>query len=138
MTIAGTASTLASTSTSTRITGDELKITLPMADTVAGGETVTVALSADAIVDRAGNGIAAVAATTVTTVPGAPTVLTAAAAPTVTPQAAIALSWTTPASDGGSAITRHQYRQKSGSGSFGAWTDIATAPRAQPTRPATP
>ena len=35
----------------------------------------------------------------------------------------VALSWTT-AGDGGSAITKHQYREKEGSGSYGSWSDI--------------
>ena len=58
------------------------------------------------------------------TVPDAPTALTAVPAPDTTPQLAFDLSWTAPASDGGSAITKHQYRFKTGSNTFGAWTDI--------------
>ena len=58
------------------------------------------------------------------TVPDAPTMLTAEPAPDTTPQLAFDLSWTAPASDGGSAITKHQYRFKTGSNTFGAWTDI--------------
>ena len=56
--------------------------------------------------------------------PDAPQTFAAVPAPTTTPQVAIALSWTAPTSDGGSAITKHQYRYKSGSGAFGDWTDI--------------
>ena len=56
--------------------------------------------------------------------PSAPTALTATPAPDTTPPLAFDLSWTAPASDGGSAITKHQYRQKTGSNAFGAWTDI--------------
>ena len=58
------------------------------------------------------------------TVPDAPTALTAEPAPDTTPQLAFDLSWTAPASDGSSAITKHQYRQKTDSNAFGAWTDI--------------
>ena len=35
----------------------------------------------------------------------------------------VTLAWTA-GNDGGSAVTKHQYRQKEGSGSFGGWTDI--------------
>ena len=38
----------------------------------------------------------------------------------------VALSWTT-GGDGGSAIVRHQYRVKAGSGAYGVWQDIATS-----------
>ena len=34
------------------------------------------------------------------------------------------LTWTAPADDGGSAILRHEYRQKQGSGSYGVWIEI--------------
>ena len=36
----------------------------------------------------------------------------------------VVLRWTAPA-DGGSAITKYQYRQRTRSGTFGTWTDIA-------------
>ena len=52
------------------------------------------------------------------TKPPAPTNLMASAA-----DESVVLSWTTPG-DGGSAITKHQYREKAGSGSYGGWTDI--------------
>ena len=109
----------------------QLALTLDSADTIAAGETVTLALAADAVDDQVGNGNAALAATSVTnnvpTVPHAPTSLTATAAPDPTPPLAFDLSWTAPASDGGSAITKHQYRHKTGSGAFGSWTDIANS-----------
>ena len=38
----------------------------------------------------------------------------------------VALSWTTPG-DGGSAITKHQYREKEGTGSYGSWSDIPSS-----------
>ena len=43
------------------------------------------------------------------------------------PQLAVDLSWTAPNSDGGSAITSHQYRYNRNSGSFGNWTTIANS-----------
>ena len=59
--------------------------------------------------------------------PSAPTGLTAEPAPDETPQLAVDLSWTAPTSDGGSAITSHQYRYNRNSGSFGNWTTIANS-----------
>ena len=50
--------------------------------------------------------------------PYAPTNLTAAAG-----DGSVTLTWT-PEADGGSAITKHQYREKEGTGSFGQWRDI--------------
>ena len=89
---------------------------------------LTVELAADAVEDTAGNGNLALAATSITNnvaaVPDTPTALTATPAPDTTPQVAFDLTWSAPASDGGSAITKHQYRQKTGSDAFGAWTDI--------------
>ena len=38
----------------------------------------------------------------------------------------VTLSWTAPSSDGGSAITRYEYRYKVGSGAFGSWTSAGT------------
>ena len=62
-----------------------------------------------------------VAWTMAQTVPGAPTGLAAEPG-----DAQVTLSWTS-GGDGGSAITKHQYRQKTGSGSYGSWTDIPTS-----------
>ena len=45
-------------------------------------------------------------------------------APDTTPQLAVDLTWTAPASDGGSAITSHRYRYFRNNGSFGSWTTI--------------
>ena len=56
-------------------------------------------------------------------VPFPPTGLTARAAGETT----IDLAWTAPARDGGSAITKYQYREKEGSGSYGGWTDIPSS-----------
>ena len=53
------------------------------------------------------------------TVPDAPTITSAAPG-----DAQIVLTWTAPGSDGGSAITGYAYRQKIGTGVFGAWTNI--------------
>ena len=52
------------------------------------------------------------------TVPAAPTALTATA-----DDAEVSLTWTA-GSDGGRAITKHQYRKKEGAGAYDAWTDI--------------
>ena len=52
------------------------------------------------------------------TVPGAPTGLSASAG-----NGQVVLSWTA-GGDGGSAVTKHQVRQKADGGSFGNWTDI--------------
>ena len=38
----------------------------------------------------------------------------------------VVLAWTTP-TDGGSAITRHEYQRKGRTGSYGSWTAIATS-----------
>ena len=109
-----------------------IELTLDSADTASAGETVTVELAAGVVQDAtAGNGNAALAATTVlnqvSAAPSAPTGLTAEPAPDKTPQLAVDLSWTAPNSDGGSAITSHQYRYNRNSGSFGNWTTIANS-----------
>ena len=52
------------------------------------------------------------------TTPPAPTGLSATGG-----NAEVTLSWTS-GGNGGSAITKHQYQQKAGTGSFGSWTDI--------------
>ena len=36
----------------------------------------------------------------------------------------VALSWTAPATDGGSAITEYQYQQRAGTGAYGLWATI--------------
>ena len=55
-----------------------------------------------------------------TTEPGAPTGVTARRTGATT----VTLGWAAPTSIGGSAITKYQYRRKSGTGSYGNWTDI--------------
>ena len=106
----------------------ELTLTTALTDTTT---SLTVALHVGAVFDDAGNANAALAATTVlnqlNAAPSAPTGLTAEPAPDETPQLAVALSWTAPTSDGGSAITSHQYRYNRNSGSFGNWTTIANS-----------
>ena len=109
-----------------------IELTLDSADTASAGETVTVELAAGVVQDAtAGNGNAALAATTVlnqvSAAPSAPINLMAEPAPDETPQLAVDLSWTAPNSDGGSAITSHQYRYNRNSGSFGNWTMIANS-----------
>ena len=101
-----------------------LTLTLDSADTIAAGGSVTLALAADAVFDDAGNGIAAVSATTVIRVsaPGPP-VLTAAAK-----TESIELSWTI-ADHGSSDITRFEYRIKETTGGTypATWTDTGAA-----------
>ena len=53
------------------------------------------------------------------TPPSAPRSLTAEAG-----DGEVTLRWTAPATDNGQAVTGYGYRQKSGTGSFGGWTDI--------------
>ena len=112
------------------ITGPTVELTLTTALTDST-TSLTVALDADAVEDAVGNGILAVSATTVrnqlNAAPSAPTGLTAEPAPDETPQLAVDLTWTAPNSDGGSAITSHQYRYNRNSGSFGNWTTIANS-----------
>ena len=106
----------------------EVTLTTALTDTTT---SLTVALHVGAVFDDAGNFNAALAATTVlnqlNAAPSAPTGLTAEPAPDKTPQLAVDLSWTAPNSDGGSAITSHQYRYNRNSGSFGNWTTIANS-----------
>ena len=54
------------------------------------------------------------------TIPSAPRILTAQAG-----DRHVRLQWVAPASNGGNVITGYEYRQKAGTGSFGAWTNIA-------------
>ena len=108
------------------------KLTIELTTAVlSSAGPLTVELEADAVEDLVGNGILAVGSTTVlnqvSAAPSAPTNLMAEPAPDETPQLAVDLSWTAPNSDGGSAITSHQYRYKAGSGSLGSWTTIANS-----------
>ena len=118
-------SSTASTNAHT-VSGSKVELTLTSTIT-SSTATITVELEPDAVTDTPGNGNAATVTATVIGVPAAPTSLTAAAAATTIPPLAFDLSWTAPASDGGSAITKHQYRHKTGSGAFGSWTDIANS-----------
>ena len=69
----------------------------------------------------AGAGKTASTSTTPAMTPKAPTKLNA------TPgNKEVTLAWTAP-SNGGSTITQYQYRQKEGTGSFGAWQDIPSS-----------
>ena len=110
-----------------RVNGSTVELDLTTAVLVTSA-AITVELATDAVEDNAGNGNLALAATSISNnvaaVADVPTALTAVPAPDTTPQLAFDLSWTAPASDGGSAITKHQHRHKTGSNAFGAWTDI--------------
>ena len=64
-------------------------------------------------------------ATVTSTAPPAPTNLTAQAG-----DAQVTLTWTTPG-NGGSSITRHQYREKVGTGAFGNWMNIPNSAEGQ-------
>ena len=105
-----------------------LRLATALTDTTA---SLTVTLDAEAVEDVPGNANLARSAVTLLnnvgvapTGPDAPTGLTATPAPDETPQLAVTLTWTAPASDGGSAITYHQYRYSRNSGEFGSWTTI--------------
>ncbi len=105
-----------------------LRLATALTDSTA---SLTVALDAEAVEDVFGNTNQARSAVTLMnnvgvapTGPDAPTGLTATPAPDVAPQLAVTLDWTAPASDGGSAITYHQYRYSRNSGEFGSWTRI--------------
>ncbi len=105
-----------------------LRLATALTDSTA---SLTVALDADAVEDVSGNTNLARSAVTLLnnvgvapTGPDAPTGLTATPAPDETPQLAVTLDWTAPASDGGSAITYHQYRYSRNSGEFSSWTRI--------------
>ena len=105
-----------------------LRLATALTDTTA---SLTVTLDAEAVEDVPGNANLARSAVTLLnnvgvapTGPDAPTGLTATPAPDETPQLAVTLTWTAPASDGGSAIRSHQYRYSRNSGEFGSWTTI--------------
>ena len=73
---------------------------------LTNGTQYTLAVRA---VNDGGDGTASTVTATPATVPDAPTSLTATGADT-----SVTLAWTASVSDGGSAITMHQYRQKAG------------------------
>ena len=109
------------------ISGRTVEITLTTALTDST-TSLEVDLAVGAVTDAVGNANAILVGTTVlnqvSAAPSAPIGLTAEPAPDKTPQLAVDLSWTAPTSDGGSAITSHQYRYLRNNGSFGAWTTI--------------
>ena len=120
VTVGGTA--IGTSSVSLELSGAVVTIPVPTADTVATGETVTVALAADAVTDVAGNGNLARAATavgnTVPAAPGAPRNLSASTTSTTTP-GSIRLSF-------GTAVgaDRYEFRARPTGGSWGAWTPV--------------
>ena len=118
---------VAQTIDSTGGTGKLILLVLATALT-ASDTNLTVSLAVGAVTDIVGNSILAQSAVTilnqVSAAPTAPTGLIAEPAPDETPQLAVDLSWTAPSSDGGSAITSHEYRYYRNSGSFGSWTTI--------------
>ena len=123
-------STTALSTTAFTSLNNKLTIELTTAVLSSAGP-LTVELEADAVEDLVGNGILAVGSTTVlnqvSAAPSAPTNLMAEPAPDETPQLAVDLSWTAPTSDGGSAITSHQYRYKLTNTAFGNWNTITNS-----------
>ena len=109
------------------ISGNTVELTLTTALTEST-TSLEMDLAAGAVTDTVGNFNAELNGSTVlnqlSAAPWAPSGFSAEPAPDATPQLAVALSWTAPSSDGGSAITSHQYRYRVGSGSFGNWTTI--------------
>ena len=92
---------------------------------LTNGAPYTFAVGA---VNDGGDGLASTDTATPEAVPDAPTSLTATGADT-----SVTLAWTASVSDGGSAITMHQYRQKAGTDNYGNWTDIPeSAPESAP------
>ena len=96
--------------------GTEVELTL-MTALAATATNITVELSADAVADVPGNGIAAVSATTVTRTlpPGKPTLTLAAKDQSI--DATVVFT-----AHGTSDITKYQYQIKT-TGSYGSWTD---------------
>ena len=103
------------------------KVLLTLAPAVRAGDLLTVSYTVPAmnpLRDEASNPAAAFSDHPVTnetpaTVPDAPSSLAAAPG-----DGSVTLRWTASAHDGGSAVTGHQYRQKT-TGGFGGWQDIA-------------
>ena len=108
--------TTTETTTAHSINGDKVEITLTTALS-ATAMNITVALDAEAVTDPPGNGIAAVAATSVTRIlpPGKPTLTLAAKDQSI--DATVVFT-----AHGTSDITKYQYRTKT-TGSYGSWTD---------------
>ena len=103
----------------------EVELVTPL---TSDDQQLTAALSANAVTDDAGNGNTAIDAVSVANrvqlAPAAPSALTAEPAPNATPQLAINLAWTASSSDGGSPVTKHQYRTMTGGAPFSNWTEI--------------
>ena len=114
ITVKSGTTTKAITSTSWTLSSVRLFLTTAL---TTSETMVTVELSADAVADVPGNGIAAVSATTVTRIlpPGKPTLTLAAKDQSI--DATVVFS-----GHGTSDITKYQYRTKT-TGSYGAWTD---------------
>ena len=111
----------------TGVSASSTNVFLTLASAVRAGETVTVSYTVPAmnpLRDEASIPAAPFADHPVTnetpaTAPDAPTGLEA------TPgDESVTLRWTASAHDGGSAVTSHQYRQKT-TGAFGGWQNIA-------------
>ena len=121
VTVDGTAATLSTGAVT--IIDAVLTIALQPADVVEAGETVTVALAADAVTDVAGNGNLARAATavgnTVPAAPGAPRNLSTHTTSATTTPGSIRLSF-------GAAVgaDRYEFRARPTGGSWGAWTPV--------------
>ena len=126
-------STTLTTTAASLDASDSSKVVITLMTALTTSATnLTVTLNPGAVFDdTAGNANLAQSAVTILNnidaAPSAPTGLTAEPAPDETPQLAVDLSWTAPTSDGGSAITSHQYRYNRNSGAFGSWTTIGNS-----------
>ncbi len=106
-------------------------VTLTLSGPVSGGVAVTldymppVGADATPVRDLAGNPAAAFRGRSVTNfgsvpaLPGAPGNLRARPG-----NGRVRLTWRPPADDGGTAVTKHQYRQKLAAGAYRGWIDI--------------
>ena len=107
--------------TASTFTGTDGDMVFTALITPTANGAVTVDVAADVAADAAGNGntaAAQVSSTYTTTVPGAPSGLTATASGTTQ----INLSWSAPASNGGSAITGYKIEVSSDGGTN--WTNL--------------
>ena len=108
-----------------QVSGSVVTLTLssavPPGDTVTVDYTVPTGMDAMPVRDTAGNAVEALVAHAVANVPGAPASLNATAGDTQ-----VTLTWTAPASDGGSAVTEYQYRVSDDAGSTWSpdWTGV--------------